>query len=89
MVNYYNKRVNPRNFQVGDLVLMSSAFSRPPSELKMLSPIWKGPYIFTKVVQNEAYRLAQLYGKSIKILRMRCISRSIISNNVFVKRNPY
>lgn len=58
MANYYNKRVKPKSFQVGDLVLRSSAINRPPSELKKLSLVWKGLYVMIEVVGKEAYMLA-------------------------------
>lgn len=52
VASYYNKRVKLRNFQVGDLVLISSSANRPPSELKKLSPAYEDLYIVTKVVEK-------------------------------------
>lgn len=43
--NYYNKRVKPRNFQVGDWVLRSSTV-----RAKKRSQACKGPYIIAEVI---------------------------------------
>ncbi|XP_042484775.1 uncharacterized protein LOC122065051 [Macadamia integrifolia] len=45
---YHNKRVKPRGFVVGDLVLRKAAAADPRSEGK-LSANWEGPYIVSKV----------------------------------------
>ena len=50
--NYHSRRLRPRSFQVGDLVLRLTQDSHEKFE----SP-WVGPYIVTKVIAGGAYRL--------------------------------
>ncbi|XP_042502110.1 uncharacterized protein LOC122079589 [Macadamia integrifolia] len=45
---YHNRRVKPRGFVVGDLVLRKAVATDPRSEGK-LSANWEGPYIVSKV----------------------------------------
>ncbi|XP_026450853.1 uncharacterized protein LOC113350977 [Papaver somniferum] len=69
MVNYhqrlsreYNKRVKPRIFIPGDLVLREIPPYQKGSGGK-LEPTWEGPYIVKRVVGNGAYELADCEGK--------------------------
>jgi hypothetical protein len=50
--NYHSRRLRPRSFQVGDLVLRLTQDSHEKFE----SP-WIGPYIITEVIPGGAYRL--------------------------------
>ena len=50
--NYHSRRLRPRSFQVGDLVLRLTQDSHEKFE----SP-WIGPYIVTEVIPGGAYRL--------------------------------
>jgi transposase InsO family protein len=50
--NYHNRRLRPRSFEVGDLVLRL----KQESHEKLESP-WVGPYIVTEVIPGGAYRL--------------------------------
>lgn len=57
VARYYNVKVMPRTFIVGELALRNCHASRPPAELKKLSPTWEGPYRVVEVVGRGAYRL--------------------------------
>jgi transposase InsO family protein len=50
--NYHSRRLRPRSFQVGDLVLRLNQKSTE----KLKSP-WLGPYIVTEVIEGGAYRI--------------------------------
>ncbi len=50
--NYHSRRLRPRSFQVGDLVLRLTQKSHE----KLESP-WLGPYIVTEVIEGGAYRI--------------------------------
>lgn len=65
VAKYYNARVRPRTFAAGDLVLRNCHASKPPAELKKLSPTWEGPYQVVEVVGRGAYRLRNGEGKTL------------------------
>jgi hypothetical protein len=50
--NYHSRRLRPRSFEVGDLVLRL----KQEIDEKLESP-WVGPYIVTEVIPGGAYRL--------------------------------
>nr|KYP75885.1 Transposon Ty3-I Gag-Pol polyprotein [Cajanus cajan] len=61
----YNTRVRPCSFRVGDLVWqLQGEARRDPSEGK-LAPNWDGPFRVTEYLENGAYRLEELSGKTI------------------------
>ncbi|KAK1679374.1 hypothetical protein QYE76_040222 [Lolium multiflorum] len=51
---YHNRKVNPRVFREGDLVLR--LVQRTEGRHKLLPP-WEGPFIVSKVLHNDAYYL--------------------------------
>ena len=51
---YYNRKVKPRSFQEGDLVLR--LIQRTADQHK-LSAHWEGPFIISKVLGNDSYYL--------------------------------
>ena len=52
LLNYHSRRLRPRSFEVGDLVLRL----KQESHSKLESP-WEGPYIVTEAIPGGAYRL--------------------------------
>ena len=61
----YNKKVHPRKFDVGDLVLRQvTGNTQVPGEGK-LGPNWEGPYKVTSMAGVGAYRLEDLEGNAI------------------------
>ena len=63
---YYNKKVRPKRFGVGDLVLRVVTPNTKPKNSGVLGPTWEGPYRIREVVANGSYRLAELDGQDIK-----------------------
>ena len=61
----YNKKVNPRDFQVGDLVLRKVVGNKKDPREGKLGPNWEGPYRITSVLGNGAYRLEDNEGKAL------------------------
>ena len=51
---YYNRKVRPRSFQEGDLVLR--LIQRIADQHKLSAP-WEGPFIISKVLGNAPYYL--------------------------------
>jgi hypothetical protein len=64
--NYHSRRLRPRSFEVGDLVLRLTQDSHE----KLESP-WIGPYIVTEVIPGGAYRLKDK--KKEKITKLQYI----------------
>lgn len=58
--SYHNHQVRGRAFTEGDLVLQ---LSQKIEGKHKLSPLWEGPFIISKVLQNGAYRLYNLNKK--------------------------
>ncbi|GKV35996.1 hypothetical protein SLEP1_g44183 [Rubroshorea leprosula] len=65
IANLYNKRVRPRNFIVGDLVLRKAGLIGFETRYGKLAPNWEGPYIVTKVPHLGAYILQDAEGKRV------------------------
>ena len=59
----FDKKVAPRHFQPGELVLRSSTATGKSK--KKLDPTWKGPFRVTKSQGNGAYKLETLDGDKI------------------------
>nr|XP_009784876.1 PREDICTED: uncharacterized protein LOC104233212 [Nicotiana sylvestris] len=50
MEGYYNRRANPRNFKVGDLVLRKVTQNTWEINTEKLGPTWEGPYWVSTVI---------------------------------------
>jgi Chromo (CHRromatin Organisation MOdifier) domain len=60
MASYANKRRRPEEHQVGDLVMLSTKFFKPPSDssrARKLAPKFAGPYKVIQRVSPVAYKL--------------------------------
>jgi ribonuclease HI/transposase InsO family protein len=57
---YHARRIRPRGFQVGDLVLRLQQDARGCHKL---TPPWEGPFIITKVLKPGTYKLANDQGE--------------------------
>ena len=51
---YHSRKVNPRKFREGDLVLR---LVQHTAGMQKLSPPWEGPFIVSKALHNDAYYL--------------------------------
>ena len=63
MAKYYNSRVKPRSFQMGDLVLKKVILATKDSREGKLGPNWEGPYLIIEVVRPGTYRIQNSEGK--------------------------
>ena len=61
----YNKKVYPRDFQVGDIVLRKVVGNKKDPREGKLGRNWEGPYKITSVLGNGAYRLEDNEGKAL------------------------
>ncbi|XP_071713609.1 uncharacterized protein [Rutidosis leptorrhynchoides] len=61
---YYNKRVKPSTFKVGEYVLRLNSASKVEYEEK-LGPNWEGPYVIAQVLGKGSYKLETTTGKPI------------------------
>ena len=60
---YYNKKVRPRSYMAGDLVLKKLLPARRDPAHGKLGPNWEGPYIISRVVRPGNYELQTEEGK--------------------------
>ena len=63
---YYNQRVKPISYMLGDLVLKKLLPSRKNPTHGKLGPNWEGPYIITRVVRPGNYELQTEEGKILQ-----------------------
>ena len=61
MARAYNKKVRPRNFEVGQLVLRRILPHHEEAKGKF-APNWKGPYIIRKILPRGALYLGDIEG---------------------------
>nr|XP_025638006.1 uncharacterized protein LOC112733303 [Arachis hypogaea] len=61
----HNKKVSPRTFSEGDLVLRRTEEARRPPTHGKLAANWEGPFQIIKVLGMGAYQLQTLQGKPI------------------------
>ncbi|CAL9011062.1 unnamed protein product [Prunus brigantina] len=65
IAKYYDSRVKPRAFKVGDWVMRKvSLATKNPTE-GTLGPTWEGPYEVTRVSRPGAYQLRDPKGKTL------------------------
>ena len=62
-VRYYNQKVKPRSYKPGDLVLKKLLPARKNLAHGKLGPNWEGPYIVTRVIRPDNYKLQIEEGK--------------------------
>ena len=57
IARYYDRRVRPRSYKPGDLVLKKLLLARKDPTHGKLGPNWEGPYIISRVVRPSNYEL--------------------------------
>ena len=62
MARVYNKKVRPRHFEEGQLVLRNILPHHAETKGKF-SPNWRGPFVVKRVLPNGALYLADIEGK--------------------------
>ena len=65
LANSYNKRVKPRMFQPGDLVLRRVFENTANPNAGKFQPNWEGPYLVTRAGESESYALDKLDGAPV------------------------
>ncbi|CAL2243016.1 unnamed protein product [Prunus armeniaca] len=81
IAKYYDSRVKPRAFKVGDWVMHKiSLATKNPTE-GTLGPTWKGPYEVTKVYRPGTYQLRDTRARPCLILGMLITSSTTISKH--------
>lgn len=65
MSKAFNKRVRPRSFQKGDLVLAIRTLMIINKKKGQLEPNWEGPFAIEKVYSNRTYLLITMEGERI------------------------
>ena len=60
---YYNQKVKPRSYMMGDLVLKKLLLARNNPAHGKMGPNWEGPYIISRVVRLGNYKLQTEEGK--------------------------
>ncbi|GKE48363.1 reverse transcriptase domain-containing protein [Tanacetum coccineum] len=61
---YYNKRVRPMSFKVGEHVYRKNEASRVEN-LGKLGPKWEGPYLIVEAYQNGSYKLRTMDDREV------------------------
>ena len=62
---YYDRRVKPRNYKPGNLVLKKLLQARKDPTYGKLGPNWEGPYIVSCIVRLGNYELQTEEGKTL------------------------
>ena len=75
----YNKRVKPRMFQPGDLVLRKVFENTADLAAGKFQPNWEGPYLLTRADECRSYALDKLDGTLFLECGMSYILKGIIN----------
>ena len=65
LANSYNKRVKPRAFQLGDLVLRKVFENTVDPTTGKFQPNWEGPYVITRPRESGSYAIDKLDGTPV------------------------
>ena len=65
LANSYNKRVKPRTFQPGNLVLRRVFENTADPNAGTFQPNWEGPYLVTQAGESGSYALDKLDGTPV------------------------
>ncbi|GFZ01052.1 hypothetical protein Acr_14g0006870 [Actinidia rufa] len=65
IAKYYNRRVKPRSFLPGELVLRKVTLSTKELNARKFGPTWEGPYKVVKVSKPGTYWLEDMSGKAL------------------------
>ncbi|KAM1243091.1 hypothetical protein ACFX2G_035384 [Malus domestica] len=63
--NYYDSRVKPRSFKVGDWVLKKRLLYNRVSSEGTLGPNWDGPFEVVGISRPDSYKLRSSDGKTL------------------------
>ena len=65
LANSYNKRVKPRMFQPGDLVLRKVFENTTDPTAGKFQPNWEGPYVVTRPEESGSYAIDKTDGTPV------------------------
>ena len=65
LANFYNKRVRPRVFQPGDLVLRRVFENTTDPTAGKFQPNWEGPYVVTQPGESGSYAIDKTDGTPV------------------------
>ena len=65
LASSYNKRVKPRAFQSGDLILRKVFENMANPTAEKFQPNWEGPYLVTRAGESRAYALDKIDGTPV------------------------
>ncbi|RRT60320.1 hypothetical protein B296_00045079 [Ensete ventricosum] len=65
MAKLYNRRVQPWQVKVDDLVLRRAEISDSTHTREKLALNWEGPYRVTNIIRDETYRLTTQEGNQL------------------------
>ena len=62
---YYDRKVRPNSFKLGDLVLKKLLPARKDPTHGKLGPNWEGTYIVSRIIRPDNYELQMEEGKTL------------------------
>ena len=65
LANFYNKRVKPRMFQPGNLVIRRVFENTTDPNVGKFQPNWEGPYLVTQAGESGSYAVDKLNGTPV------------------------
>ena len=65
LVNSYNKRVKPRTFHQGDLVLRKVFENTADPTTRKFQPNWEGPYVIRRLGESGSYAIDKTDGTPV------------------------
>ena len=65
LANSYNRRVKPRIFQPGDLVLKKVLENTADPTVRKFQPNWEGPYVVTRPEESGSYAIDKIDGTPV------------------------
>ena len=65
MARKYNKKVNPQEFEEGDLVLRKVELVRKLQRDEKLAPNWEMPYRVIQKIRRRVYKIVELGGREL------------------------
>ena len=65
MARYYNAKVKPRKFFIGDLVLRKVTLATKDPTQGKLGPNWEGPYKVVEIRRQGTYHLKDTNGRRL------------------------
>ena len=85
LANSYNRRVKPRVFRLGDLVLRKVFENTADPIARKFQPNWEGPYVVMRAGETESYAINKMDGTPVPRMWNVCKIREISNSEIRVK----